>query len=171
MRAFSHLVHEFPDTTLVLAGPGDPHYVSTLHALTQELGIGERVIFTGLLEGRMVREAYADADLFVLPSLQENFGLAVAEAMAAGCPVVVTPEVALAHQIEGSSAGLVVKGEVDDISRAMRLLLGDETRRRTMGANGRRLVLDRFTWDRVSVQVLGVYQDIVKGTRASAAWR
>lgn len=171
LQAFSELVREFPEAVLALAGPGEARYVSDLHAQALGLGLDGRVVFTGLLQGRAVQEALVDADIFVLPSLHENFGLAVAEAMAAGCPVVVSPEVALAPEIERYGAGVVVDGEVDGLRNVLRQLLCDEARRHSMGQNGRRLILSQFTWDRVSQQMLEVYEDILRGTRLSSAWR
>jgi glycosyltransferase involved in cell wall biosynthesis len=171
LQAFSRIVPEFPEAVLVLAGPGDAQYLSLLRSKAQDLGVAERVVFTGLLQGRAIQEALVDADLFALPSLQENFGLAAAEAMAAGCPVVVTPHVALARQIQEYSAGLVTESDAEALGNAIRLLLRGEAQRHAMGRNGRQLVMDRFTWKRVATQMLEVYEDIVLGTRTSLAWR
>ncbi|MDE2179517.1 MAG: glycosyltransferase [candidate division NC10 bacterium] len=171
LLAFSEVAREFPDAVLVLAGPGEARYVSDLQAEVQRLGLDGQVVFTGLLQGRAVQEALVDADIFVLPSLHENFGLAVAEAMAAGCPVVVSPEVALAPDIEKYGAGVVVDGEVDGLRHVLRQLLKDENRRHAMGQNGRQLILDQFTRDRVAQQMVEVYEDILRGTRTSSAWR
>ena len=98
-------------------------------------------------------------------------GLAGAEAMAAGCPVVVSPAVALAPEIEKYGAGVVVDGTVDALRNVLRQLLCDEARRHSMSHNGRRLILDQFTWDRVAQRMIEVYEDILKGTRLSSAWR
>ena len=111
------------------------------------------------------------ATLFVLPSLDENFGLAVAEAMAAGCPVVISRQVALSKEIEKYSAGIVIEAEVDGVSRAFRRLLEDSALRQSMGRNGREFVLKKLTWDKIAEQMVGVYQDILQGTRTNAAWR
>jgi len=171
LQAFSELSREFRNAVLVMAGPGEASYVSKLQAEVRSLGMDGRVVFTGLLQGRAVQEALVDADIFVLPSLHENFGLAVAEAMAAGCPVVVSPEVALAPEIEKYGAGVVVDGKVDGLRNVLRQLLRDEVRRHSMGQNGRQLILDQFTWERVARQMMEVYEDILRGTRTSAAWR
>lgn len=171
LQAFSGLASECPEAVLIMAGPGEARYVSDLQAKVQRLGMDGRVVFTGLLQGRAVQEALVDADIFVLPSLHENFGLAVAEAMAAGCPVVVSPEVALAPEIEKYGAGVVVDGKVDGLRDVLRQLLCDEVRRHSMGQNGRQLILDQFTWDRVAQQMMGVYEDVLGGTRTSSAWR
>lgn len=171
LRAFDKLARDFPDAALVLAGPGDARYVGRLRSEARRLGLEKRVVFPGLLQGRAVQEALVDADLFVLPSLQENFGLAVAEAMAAGCPVVVTPEVALAPEIEKWEAGLVVEADAGAVADGVQRLLRDGDLRQAMGRNGRQLVLERFTWERVAAEMLGVYEDLLQGTRTSPAWR
>ena len=172
LQVFSELALEYPNLALVLAGPGDSRYVSDLQAHARNLNLSGRVVFTGLLQRHAVREVLVDADVFVLPSFDENFGMAVAEAMAAGCPVVVSPQVALAAIIKEYGAGLVVDSTVEDLKRALRQLLYDEERRRAMGQNGRQLILDRFTWHRVVQQIVGVYEDIIRGgTRMSSAWQ
>jgi len=91
--------------------------------------------------------------------------------MAAGCPVVVSPQVALAPEIEKYEAGVVVEVGEEELRNALRQLLQDEARRHAMGRNGRQLVLDQFTWDRVALQMLEVYEDILRGTRTSSAWK
>ncbi len=171
LHVFDGLVREFPSAVLVMAGPGEPSYISKLQAQARSLDADGRVVFPGLLQGRAVQEALVDADIFVLPSLQENFALAVAEAMAAGCPVVVSPQVALAPEIEKYDAGVVVEVGEEELRNALRQLLQDEARRHAMGRNGRQLALDQFTWDRVAVQMLEVYEDILRGIRTSSAWR
>jgi glycosyltransferase involved in cell wall biosynthesis len=171
LEGFSHAAQEFSTARLVLAGPGDPAYVLHLQRLASQLGLAKRVVFAGALGGHAVQEAFVDADVFVLPSLQENFGLAVAEAMAAGCPVVISPHVALAEDVEKYSAGIVVELEANALGDVLRQLLRDSDARRIMGENGRRLVLERYTWDPAAQAMIGVYEDILAGTRKSPAWR
>jgi glycosyltransferase involved in cell wall biosynthesis len=171
LQVFRELVKEFSQAALVLAGPGEAQYVAGLQEQARDLGLGGHVVFPGLLRGRAVQEALVDAAIFVLPSLQENFSLAVAEAMAVGCPVVVSPHVALAKEIQEYSAGLVVNIELDELSNAIRQLLRDDSRRDAMGRNGRQLVLDRFTWNHVARQMMQVYEDVLQGTRTSSSWR
>jgi glycosyltransferase involved in cell wall biosynthesis len=169
--AFGAVAREFRDAVLVLAGPGEPGYVSGLRRLAAQLTLSDRVVFTGPLSGRAVQEALVDADVFVLPSLQENFALAVAEAMAARCPVVVSPHVGLAADIEKHGAGLVVEPQAEVLGDALCQLLRDAGARRAMGENGRRLVLERYTWDRAAREMAAVYEDILQGARRSRAWR
>ncbi len=171
IRAFQKVAEKFPDTVLVVAGPGEPSYVARLKALSQSMAIGGRVIFTGMLTGEAILQAYSAATVFVLPSLQENFGLAVAEAMAMQCPVIVSDQVQLAPTIAQAEAGLVRRATVEQMAGALDAVLAHEPLRMRMGQNGRRLVLERFTWRTVAPEFLAAFEDILAGTRTSIAWR
>lgn len=171
IRAFVQATKAHPDTVLVMAGTGDAGYLTALRNLANDLGIANRVIFTDLLLGAAVYEAYRAATLFVLPSLQENFGIAVAEAMAAGCPVVVSNQVSLASEVSAAGAGIVCASEVSAVARSISRLLADEGLRRTMGENGHNLVLKKFTWEQIARDLVDVYCDIVEKKQRHAAWR
>lgn len=171
IRSFAAIADEFPCAVLVVAGPGDAAYVESLRKLARALRVDHRVVFPGLLQGLAVPEALVDADVFALPSLQENFALAVAEAMAAWCPVVVSAHVALAPQIEKYGAGVVTEVETQPLAEALRQLLRDKERRLAMGQNGRRLVLEHYTLERTGRLMVEVYEDMLRGTRTSGAWR
>jgi glycosyltransferase involved in cell wall biosynthesis len=156
--------------TLVLAGPSEPAYLNNLRQLAKKLGVADRVIFTGLLQGMAVREALYAAEVFVLPSLQENFCIAVAEAMAAGCPVIVSEQVNLASEIRENNAGIVCQSDTLSFAAALETLIRDSDLRTSMGMNGRQLVLGKFTWQRAAVELISVYQNILSSTRTSTAW-
>lgn len=161
IKAFARACRDDSDACLVLAGPGEPNYVSRLKDLAHELGIAEKVVFVGMLEGVVVREAYTAAALFVLPSLQENFGISVAEAMAAGCPVVISDEVALSSVVVNANAGLVCKLDADSVANAIASLISDEDSRKSMGERGRQIILDKFTWKQIAGRLDTVYADIL----------
>lgn len=159
IRAFARVRAEFPRAALALAGDGEPRYAQGLEQEARRAGLGE-VHFLGMLHGREVQQALVAAQVFVLPSLQENFGLAVVEAMAAGCPVVVSPQVALASSIEEHGAGLVAEANDEGFASALRRLLGDGALRDEMGGNARRLVLDRFTAEAAARRLVEVYGEL-----------
>ena len=92
----------------------------------------------------------------MLPSYSENFGNTVVEAMRRGVPVVVSPEVGAAEIVRDSGAGLVVAGEPEPLSSAIRLLIGDLNLARSMGDAGRRHAA-RFTWDHIAMQMEELY--------------
>lgn len=170
IRAFAGIHSEFQDTALVLAGTGSRAYRQSLHDLVGRLKLGSETSFVGMQYGREVLEALVAASVFVLPSLQENFALAAAEAMAAGCPVVLSPQVALARAVLGRAAGLVVQPDLESLKGALRYILKDPGRARLMGQNGRRLVFEEFTWESVAAGLLAIYEDLLRGTRSSRAW-
>jgi glycosyltransferase involved in cell wall biosynthesis len=171
IRAFHQICSDAADLHLVLAGSGEKLYVEKLRQLARSLGIEDRVLFTGILKNEAVKEAYRAASIFVLPSWQENFGLSVVEAMAAECPVVVSDHMDLAPDILRGKCGLVVVPNVDQTARAMVSLLSNETLRREMGRNGRKLVLEKFTWENCAQELTVAFEDILSGRKQSCAWR
>ena len=104
---------------LLMAGPDDGVYADDLKALASELGIADRTTWTGMLGGGMKWSAFYSADAFVLPSHQENFGIAVAEALACGTPVLISNRVNIWREIQKHQAGLV---ESDDLEGTTALL-------------------------------------------------
>jgi glycosyltransferase involved in cell wall biosynthesis len=89
LPAFARTRSKHPDAVLVIAGDGDRRVVEELQQQSRDLGLSSGIIWAGFLQGERKRNALADADVFVLPSYSENFGIAVVEAMGAGLPVVV----------------------------------------------------------------------------------
>ncbi|MGH9440709.1 MAG: glycosyltransferase [Thermoanaerobaculia bacterium] len=164
---------------LVIAGSGEPDYESRLRRLAESLGISEKVTFPGWLDGDAKTAALAGADLFVLPSSQENFGLAVLEAMAAGVPVAVSREVDLSDEVEASGAGWVFERTVGGIAATLAEALLDLTplpplppgegvaerpeersgadERRSRGARGRALVERKFLWPEIAKELEEMY--------------
>ena len=155
-------------TRLVIAGSGDPAYEKELHALAEALGIAERVSFPGWLDGEAKSAAFAEADLFVLPSAQENFGLAVLEAMAAGVPVVVSRGVDLADEIQAENAGWVFDRSAASLARVLREALPDEPERFSRGARGRELASSRFNWAGIARELEGLYRAVSHPGRLSS---
>jgi glycosyltransferase involved in cell wall biosynthesis len=114
---------------LVFSGPHeDDRYVSALKALVSRLDPNGPVLFTGPLFDQAKWAAYEDADVFVLPSLNENFGNTAAEAVACGTPVIVTETCGVAPLVNGR-AGLVVPVNAAALSQALARLLDDDSLR------------------------------------------
>jgi glycosyltransferase involved in cell wall biosynthesis len=108
-----------PASFLVFAGPSESEsYLRTLKADVKRLGLSESVVFTGAVYGDAKWSALVDADIFVLPSQNENFGNAAAEAVACGTPVIVTNRCGIAPLVEGR-AGLVISHECEALIRAL----------------------------------------------------
>ncbi len=128
--AVSRLSH---DAVLVVAGSGeDDAHAAAVSAAAQH-GLTDRTVFTGWIEGADRADALAAADVFALLSDNENFGLAVVEALAAGVPAVISDQVYLAEDIAASGAGLVVERDAAAAAKAIDSLLTDPVRAADMG--------------------------------------
>jgi len=143
---------------LLLAGNGEPKYVAALERLVQAREATDRVIFTGWLDGEKRRTVLSEASLVALPSRQENFGLAVAEALACGVPVLVSTKVNLAEEIRAAGAGWVTS--LDRFSQVATLIqaLRAPAERSLRGAAGQKLVAEHFTWRAVGRQLVELYE-------------
>jgi glycosyltransferase involved in cell wall biosynthesis len=107
LKAFANVWGQESDLRLVIAGPDSTRWLPQLQRLASNLGISDRVVWTGALAGDMKWGAFQGAEAFVLPSHQENFGIAVAEALACGLPVLVSDKVNIWREIAGDGAGLI----------------------------------------------------------------
>jgi glycosyltransferase involved in cell wall biosynthesis len=153
----------YADFHLLLAGTtNDPAYLDQLQAHAERLGLRDRVTFTGLVTGEDKELVLQGADVFVLPSFAENFAIAVAEAMAAGLPVVVTPEVQLAPTISQAAAGLVIPAQTEAWGSAIAQLLQNPEQRQILGQNGREFAKKVFDWSAIAQQLLELYAEVVK---------
>lgn len=129
--------------TLLLAGTGEPAHERMLLDLVADLDLGDRVRFLGLVTGEAKLALYASADLFVLPTREENFGLVLTEAMACGTAVVTTRGTAIWRQIE-VGGGVVTDVSAQAIAAAVGRLLDDPADRADRAGRGRRWVFDHL---------------------------
>jgi glycosyltransferase involved in cell wall biosynthesis len=107
------------DVRLIIAGPDDNGYAASMKALAEKLGLQDRITWTGMLRGELKWGAFHVSEAFVLNSHQENFGVAVAEALSAGLPTLITDKVNIWREIEQSGAGLVAPDNVDGAARLL----------------------------------------------------
>lgn len=168
LEAFQQTRREFADALLMVAGNGDHGYVETLKAKAAELGIAADVVWTGFLEGGEKARAFAQATIFVLPSYSENFGIAAAEALAAGLPSILSENVALAEDAKTAGAALVVPCDAGAIAGALRQVFNDEILRHRLAANGRAVVREKFSAEAVGASLRDLYRDIVIKGRPDA---
>ncbi|GAC1477764.1 MAG: hypothetical protein NVS2B14_19180 [Chamaesiphon sp.] len=161
LHTLSELAAQGYDFYLILAGSGEPEYVTYLTNLVSSLGLASRTCMPNFVTGQDKDILLQGSDVFVLPSFSENFGVAVAEAMAVGLPVVVTPGVQIAPEIAAAQAGLVVEGEVDALKSAIAQLLTSPSLRHQLGENGQQLVKQRYSWSAIASHLLTAYQSII----------
>ena len=168
--AFRMTATAFPQAHLMIAGPDDEGIARGLAPMIAEAGLADRISFLGVVGGPQKRALLQRSDVFVLPSADESFAVAVAEAMAVGCPVVVSPEVAIEDVVRASGAGLVVERDPSAIANAIATILSEPARAAAMGAAGRRVVDEQFSWPTVAAQMEAMYEAIVSASRRKAGW-
>jgi len=148
---------------LVIAGPDEAGYQSVVAAEVARQGLQESVEFIGSIDGQHKWRTLAAADLFVLPTLSENFGVVVAEALAAGVPVITTTA-APWHWLVDHQCGWWIPTGTDALCAALDDAIRLEPQqRRTMGQRGRQLVADRFAWPVIAQKMKQVYDWILHG--------
>jgi glycosyltransferase involved in cell wall biosynthesis len=147
LQAFANLPAELGGKPLMLvyAGPDESGMEAQLGQMASQLGVRTRVKFAGPIFGAAKWAAYRDADVFVLPSQNENFGNTAAEAVAAGTPVIVTEQCGIAPLL-GGEAGLVVAHETAALSHALLRVLGS-TEEHARLAGGCAKVTQRLGWE------------------------
>lgn len=147
--------------TFVLAGSGSPDYEAEIDALLLAAGIRDRTHRPGFVIGETKDLLLQGADLFVLTSHSENFGVAVLEAMAVGLPVLVTPGVALAEIVEQSHLGYVVQMSVEAIAATLESFFSHPQKARAMGDRARQLIQDRYIWGQIATKMIQVYECVM----------
>lgn len=150
-----------PNFHLIIAGSGEETYITYLKDLVQSLDLSKSTTFAGFVTGIDKEILLQGSDIFVLPSFSENFGIAVAEAMAASLPVIITPGVQIAPEIAQARAGRVVNGEVEALSFAISELLESRNLRAELSENGKRLVKERYSWSAIAKELTSVYSEII----------
>jgi glycosyltransferase involved in cell wall biosynthesis len=147
--------------SLVIAGDGDASYVAELTRLAADGPARGNIRFAGWVSGEARRALVEGARLFALPSHQENFGLAVAEAMAGGVPVIVSPAVNLANEILAQGAGWVAPRDQASWEQALRLVLSDTAELERRGRRARSAA-ERYRWPAVARELVEVYDTVLR---------
>ena len=152
-----------PNVLLIVAGTGEAKYEEHLRQLISSLALDDHVVFAGHLDGELKWASFAAAELFLLPSRQENFAITVAEAMQMGVPVVITDKVNTWPYVEQAGAGLVLsERDIDTLlPRAIETLLTDEVTRSKMSAQGACYARDRLTWHASAQKLLACYDQVL----------
>lgn len=157
VRAFATQAAGDPALHLVMAGPDQTGWAAELKALAVQLGIHERITWPGMLQNDMKWGAFYCAEVFALPSHQENFGIAVAEALACGVPVLISDKVNIWREVQAAEAGFVAPDTLDGTTQLLvRWLSLDAKKRQFMQETARTLFHDRFTVDAMAQDLLAV---------------
>ena len=137
LPAFAHACHRLPAARLIVAGTGESEFVTRLRAMADSLPNRNQVEWAGFVDGPRKEQLFQRADLFVLPSYSESFGMAAAEAMSHGLPILASDKVGISPLIRSYAAGCTVPCRTEEIEEALVALLQNPSRLREMGANGR----------------------------------
>ena len=146
--------------SLTIVGSGPPAYEQQLRALADRLGVAERCRWLGHLEGSAKQAQLLAAHWLVLPSAAENFGIAVAEALVCGTPVIVSPEVAMAELVAEAGAGLVCPSEPEALATTLAGALAGPTA--TMRQAAFNLAEQRLAWNAIAAELRSAYAAIVR---------
>jgi glycosyltransferase involved in cell wall biosynthesis len=159
LRALPHVAT--PDLVVVIVGPTDSAFAGAMMEEAKALASRARIVFTGMLQGPARIAPLVDADVFALPSEHENFGVAIAEALASGCPVVVSNHVGIASDIQAHGLGSVTSLEPSDIAAAIDDWLGRRLSIERPFQAARSFALERYDWNDIARRWLGHYEQLV----------
>lgn len=167
LHAWMQLQDIFPSWRLVIAGQGEAAHVQEMLALAKSLGV-QRVEFPGPLYGESKNQAYFSADLFVLPTHSENFGMVVAEALAHGCPAIVSHG-APWNGLELEGCGWWVNNSVETLTSALDKAMRLPTDQlKNMGLRGREWMARDYGWEAIGQKMDAAYRWLLYGGKCPA---
>lgn len=164
LQSWADLTSEdnYKNVNLMIAGPDERNYTRKLKSMTSKLGIDDKVFFYGMVDNDSKWLLYKQADIFILPSYSENFGLVVAEALASGTPVITTTSTPW-EILETYNAGKWVSPEKQSLTNALRQLLDMPCEKlRAMGKEGQKMVRENYSWDIIAEKLVSVYQYVLE---------
>jgi glycosyltransferase involved in cell wall biosynthesis len=154
-----------PDWKLIVAGGGDAEYVTKLQKLADSLGIASSIEWAGEVGGERKAHLLADASIFTLPSHSENFGIAAAEALAAGKACLFTPGVAIGVEAAKAGAARLADGDAEAFSAALTDLMDHPGSRESLAAGARRFAATELSASTMGERLRVLYDGIIaKGT-------
>lgn len=149
------------DAILIIAGPDEDGYQAEVETLVTQYKVSSKVMFCGALHGPDRVAALTDADLFVLPSYQENFGIVVVEALATNTPVIISDQVNICDQIKASKVGAVVPLNVEALANELTRWIHDGELRQEAAAGARPLVWAQYDWQHIAQRWAKHYSRLV----------
>lgn len=153
-------------------GNSDGRERDRIEGIVNELGMGECTVFPGLLKQEILPTYYAAADVCVIPSHYEPFGLVAVEAMACGTPVIASDVGGLQFSVVNENTGLLVPPQdVAAFSNAIDRILGNSEWRAELGKSGKRRVISKFSWDGVASQLDSLYTELLQSVKEPALVR
>lgn len=158
---WKELAKYYPEWHLIIAGPDRSGYKSTLEGLAADIGVSESLTFTDLLAGELKLSALYNSDVFVLPTHSENFGIAIAEALGCGTPVITTKNAPWNELITTRSGWWIDDSRsslLEALTEAMNL---SESELSAMGQRGRELIIQKYSWNAIAKKLMQTYKWIL----------
>jgi glycosyltransferase involved in cell wall biosynthesis len=166
IEAFGRTLAKDPAWHLVIAGPDQIGWQKELEKLALDLGIANRITWTGMLSGTLKWGAFSASEVFVLPSHQENFGIVVAEALACSLPVILSGKVNIWREVITYQAGMVgedsLDGTMGSLSRWSALTAGEIA---ALRSRGRKCFDELFNYDATARRVLETIEHVAHRSR------
>jgi glycosyltransferase involved in cell wall biosynthesis len=165
--ALETLIAEGQEFHFVLAGgnPQDPDYEQQIQDRIHKSPLGAHTTITGFITGGEKTALLEAADVFVLPSYYENFGIAVAEAMSVGTPVVISDQVHIWNEIQQAEAGWISACDVSALTDALRSAVRDRQELQRRGKNAQRHARENYSWDAIATRISHEYEQIIEKTK------
>jgi len=165
--AFHDLLADIPSARLLIIGPDDG-YLPHLKKRMESLHVADRVLVIGPIYGDARYQAYAEADVYVLPSRYETFPLSVLEALACGTPTVVTDRCGIADLVVSRGLGYSARFERMELKETIVKALRESPTRNVICSRFRAMASEEFNWGHVSRKVEGLYRDVMRKTADSS---
>ena len=164
IQTFRRILENYPlqNWRIVLAGTGDKHYIKHLKKVIYENRLNDYVLWSGWLSGPMKIAALTEAEIVVLLSRQENFGLTLIEALARKTPVLISDQVNLSNIIDEYKVGWVTSLEIDDIYSKLVVAMLNSDERKRRGQRGYALVRHHFVWSRIIPKLIYHYEESMR---------
>ncbi|HCJ66293.1 MAG TPA: glycosyltransferase [Elusimicrobia bacterium] len=162
-RAFGKIAKEQKNICLLVAGPNNNGYQTRVENILKEEGVLDKVIFAGMLTGQDKLAALSGSDFFVLPSYSEGFSMGILEAMICGLPVIITNQCNF-PDVSTAKTGEVIEPNENQLVKTLNIFLNNQQLRKKRGENARNLIMEKFTWDKITNQMIELYEDVLNRT-------
>ncbi|MDT8308006.1 MAG: glycosyltransferase [Bacteroidales bacterium] len=166
IKALPEILTQVPDAHLLIVGSDDNEYSANMKKLVSQLELESQVTWAGFIAGEKMPNYYAAADLFALPSMGENFGMVVAEAMATGTPVVISDCVGVSDDVEHYGAGIVTSIDPKQVSNACVELLQNRKGLKDMGSKAKEMAQSLYGSGKVAGLALTAFRDVLNHTKS-----
>jgi len=159
-KAFGMIARERDDVYLLIVGPDSDGYRIQIEKVLESEGVLDKAIFTGMLNGNKKLAALSRADICIVPSYSEVRSIVALEAMICKVPVIITRQCNFPEVAE-YEAGIVIEPDLKQLTEGLNILLSNSKLCKKMGENEKKLILAKYTWDKIADKMIKVYEDIL----------